>query len=350
MFRPKLPTYSKLEKYISSIDASRHYSNFGPLESEVRSRFSNYLGLPQENIVLCANATLGIEGAISTSNSTGLWGLPSWTFTATAAALNQSVGTGIFLDINSDWRVEPNHLCQNLIDVLPFGQPIGDPSRYQSFGMKKIVIDAAASFDSCAGQSWNSFPPVAGVLSFHATKVLPAAEGGLFFSNSAEWAEDFRSWTKFGMKSKRISVNSGTNAKLSEYHSAVLLASMDTWDSDRELWLTQLSRANDLARKFGYASNPQLSEKYAIPYWIVQHKDIEAIRTLRQSFAEQSIETRDWWESGCHQMSAYNHFLRQDLSMTNQVAQETLGLPFWIDMDNDVWEAIERAFQRADSK
>ncbi len=348
IFRPKLPSYSQLEKYITRIDSCRIYSNFGPLDDEVRLRFSQYLGLPAENIVSCANATLGIEGAISTSQSSGKWGLPAWTFSATAAALNQAKGRGVFFDVNEDWRVAIDGSTPNVIDVLPFGQPVGEPARYAEAGIDNLVIDAAASIDACTNQVWQNFPRFAGILSFHATKVLPAGEGGLFFSNNTDWAERFRSWTRFGMENSRTSINQGTNAKMSEYGAAVLLASMDNWPSDRVLWLEQLSRANNLAKKYGYTSSPQLSTLQATPYWIVEEVDPVRLDRLKTSFKENFIQTRNWWESGCHKMPAYVHFDRLDLTNTDRIGKQTLGLPFWIDMDELVWRRIESAFQAAD--
>jgi dTDP-4-amino-4,6-dideoxygalactose transaminase len=321
IFRPKLPTYRQLEKYILKIDSSREYTNFGPLNQDVRSRFSDYLGLPIENIVTCSNATLGIEGAISTSGSIGTWGLPAWTFSATAAALNQSKGIGKFLDVDNNWRVQLDE-----------------------------IVDAAASFDGCVSQEWDKFPQFAGILSFHATKVLPSGEGGLFFSNSLEWSEKFKSWTCFGMKTGRVSTNPGTNAKLSEYHAAVLLASFDNWTTDREMWLEQISRANSLATKYGYISTPQFPSQHVTPYWIVQHDQKSKLFALKEAFHKTGIETRAWWEFGCHQMPAYKHFERDELTNTNRIAGHTLGLPFWIDMDETVWNRLENAFQSVDFK
>lgn len=350
MFRPSLPSYQQLEKYIVKIDNARVYSNFGPLDKEVRERFSDYLGLPVDNLVTCANATIGIEGAISTSVATGQWSLPSWTFTATAAALNKAKGTGLFLDIDENWRVIPDGSTANLIDVLPFGQTIGSPKRYLDYGVRNLILDAAASFDGLAGQSWNDFPEFAGILSFHATKVLPAGEGGLFFSNSKEWARRFRNWTRFGMDLGRTSADFGTNAKWSEYHAAVLLASMDKWSADRQIWIRQILRANQLASKHGFSSSPQLSTQLAIPYWIVQHEEPKNIIELKKTFHELNIETRSWWETGCHEMPAYKHFKVANLSATSRIAAQTIGLPFWIDMNEKIWERIDSAFQLIEPK
>jgi hypothetical protein len=49
-------------------------------------------------------------------------------------------------------------------------------------------------------------------------------------------------------------------------------------------------------------------------------------------------------------MPAYAHFKTVDLMNTNVIAAQTLGLPFWIDMDESVWQRVEFAFQCADEK
>jgi dTDP-4-amino-4,6-dideoxygalactose transaminase len=137
---------------------------------------------------------------------------------------------------------------------------------------------------------------------------------------------------------------------MSEYNAAVLLASIDNWASDRVLWLEQLARAGDLAKKYGYTSSPQLSTPQATPYWIVEECDRLRLDRLKTSFKENFIQTRNWWESGCHKMSAYDHFDRKGLTNTDRISEQTLGLPFWIDMDEQVWRRIEIAFQAADPR
>jgi dTDP-4-amino-4,6-dideoxygalactose transaminase len=345
VYVPSLPTYKKLEKYLAKIDASHHYSNFGPLETEVRERFSEYLGLPLTNIVTCANATLGLEGTLETNQSSDLWHLPSWTFSATASAVLRTKSKGRFKDVDDDWRVLINTESKNLIDVLPFGQAVGPNERYQSPALKNLVIDAAASFDSLRDINMPKNIAACGVISFHATKVMPAGEGGLFFTNSSEWAEKFRAWTTFGMSGTRISEIGGSNAKMSEYHAAVLLASLDSWDSDRSMWLEQKERAKELTINFGLQSEPNNSSTFATPYWIVSSNDALKIQKIKSVFAANDIQTREWWEDGCHAMPAYRNFEIDNLTKTDFIAKHSLGLPFWKDMSDKVWNRIEQTLQ-----
>lgn len=345
IFKPILPTYEDLEKYIRRIDLSRHYTNFGSLENEVRSRLGEYLGLPVDQIVTCSNATVGIQGAIETSGAQGLWEMPAWTFTATPAALSMSRQEGRFIDVGADWRTLPSKKKSNLIDVLPFGQGIGDTEKYELAEVNCLIIDAAASFDSLRPVNLPKDIPTAGILSFHATKVMPAGEGGLFFTNSSEWAKRFRSWTTFGMRDTRSSEFIGTNAKLSEYHSAVLLASLDAWPRDRAKWLMQRQRAVRITEMHGYKFEPINSGNFAAPYWILSHDDEVLIHKLGLHFRNLGIETRNWWGMGSHKMPAYSFITKAELPRTEKFAATSIGLPLWKDMPEETWDKLESAFK-----
>lgn len=348
LFIPSLPKYGDLEKYIRRIDENHHYTNFGALEREVRVRLGEYLGLPVDQIVTCSNATLGIQGAIQTSDAQGLWELPAWTFTATPAALAISGHHGEFADVGGDWRVRPTKQQSNLIDVLPFGQGIGLIDKYELNKVSCVLLDAAASFDSLKSVRLPSTIPTAGVLSFHATKVMTAGEGGLFFTNSVDWASRFKSWTTFGMRGSRTSNFVGTNAKMSEYHAAVLLASLDAWPQDRAKWLSQRHRAQSITRTYGFNFEPIGSEDIAAPYWIVSHKDENRINKLNRHFNNLDIETRKWWESGCHAMPAYGFMSSNAVSNTDTIAATSIGLPLWKEMSEAVWQRLEFAFESFD--
>jgi len=343
IYIPSLPTYKKLEAYLKRIDASHHYSNFGPLENEVRVRFSDYLGLPIENIVTCANATLALEGALETTQSIADWHLPSWTFSATASAVLRTKSKGRFIDVDDQWRILIDEEKHNLVDVLPFGQALGPLIRYESKSIENLVIDAAASFDSLRNVKLPANINSCGIVSFHATKVIPAGEGGLLFSNSADWAEQFRAWTTFGMKGTRISQTVGSNAKMSEYHAAVLLASLDSWSVDRTKWLEQKDRAIQLTRDMGLNFEPANTSELATPYWIISADESGRIQRVKDVFEAKNIQTRAWWESGCHNMPAYEQFEQGSLSKTQSITTSSLGLPFWKDMDDEIWERIEEA-------
>ena len=45
------------------------------------------------------------------------------------------------------------------------------------------------------------------------------------------------------------------------------------------------------------------------------------------------IETRRWWSGGCHLQPAFAACPRERLAVTEHLARTTLGLPFFVDMD-----------------
>ena len=344
IFRPRLPTFSQIEPYIKRIDNARIYSNFGPLEKEVVIRISDYLGMPPTNIATCANATLALEGALETSVGSLNWELPSWTFTATASAVARSRRYGKFVDVDKFWRMGITSSSEQVIDVLPFGATPRSAEFYSQANLKNVVIDAAASFDSLKEIQLNANVSISGVISFHATKVLPAGEGAIFFSNDESWSSRFTSWTKFGMRETRNSENVGTNSKLSEYHSAVLLASLDAWENDKERWTEQQSIADKLAKKYDLELEPNFNVGTATPYFILVFESFDNRERMREICDSIGIQTRLWWESGCHEMPAYSKFERSDLTNSEYAGKVYLGLPFWIDMQEEDWKLIENAF------
>lgn len=343
---PAVPQFEFLKPYLSRIDQSRVYSNFGPLNNELVVRLSNYLKIDCKKIVTVSNATLGIQGAIMTipGYKELNWGLPSWTFTATASASELSGIKYKFLDIDSNWRVRSNGDIDALIDVLPFGAG-ADFDRFQK-SIKYVVVDAAASFDALKSLRLPNDRPVGVIFSMHATKLLPAGEGGFFVTNDTTWANRFRSWTNFGMNASRNSIEIGTNAKMSEFSCAVGLASLDCWKDTRISLLKQRKKVLDLSQKFSLDSFNYTIDELVTPYWILKFQSANLKKKLIRILNSDKISHRNWWEKGCHQMPAYRHIKHGPLVKTQMAAETSLGLPFHTFLNQSDWNRIEAAIRK----
>ena len=57
--KPYLPDIKKYERYIKSIYKNNWLTNHGPLEKELTTRLSDYLGV--KNIILVSNGTLALS-------------------------------------------------------------------------------------------------------------------------------------------------------------------------------------------------------------------------------------------------------------------------------------------------
>jgi len=53
--------------------------------------------------------------------------------------------------------------------------------------------------------------------------------------------------------------------------------------------------------------------------------------------AETGIETRSWWNRGCHREALFAELPRTELPVTEALADTTLGLPCYLDLpDSDI--------------
>lgn len=345
LMQPKLPTYEELAPYFKKIDSSKMYSNFGPLNELLISRLAKYFEVDESEIHTVSNATQGLIGTIEilSEESDSIWDIPSWTFAASAIALKQARAVGRFCDIDREWRVVPSEDSDRLIDVLPFGDSLREPTPPLEKSLK--IIDGAASFDALKGVGKlldkNSFL----VISMHATKLIAGGEGGIVISKNPFWADKFKSWTNYGFEGSRISKNLGTNAKISEYTAAIALSSLDQWEEIRRRILENSKIAISISKDRGFSVNSSMNHGFATPYWVLDCKDSEHKMRVINELTKVSIPTRNWWESGCHEMPAFSKFERNSLKETEKVASRTVGLPFHYFLKEQDFELIDAALR-----
>lgn len=340
---PSVPSAEKIYPYLLEIETNRQYTNFGPLSIRLIGRLSEYFGLPSTSVVLSANATLAIQGALETANvgAESIWEIPSWTFTATASAAVQSKTQFRFVDVSNDGRAIFSDNANCVLDVLPFG----GKTRFAqiSKNVKKIIVDAAASIDSLKNIQFPSNVSVGIIVSLHSTKLLPAGEGGVFLTNDQNWAERFRKWTNFGMDDSRVSSTIGTNAKFSEFSAAVAHASLDSWAQTRLAYHQLTLKALELSHFLHLDSFSTLSTDNISPYWILQLENNHQKNYLQKVFEKDLIQYRDWWPKGCHSMPAYQVYCNQDFPNTERLISQTIGIPFHLFLSDSDWNRLEQS-------
>ncbi|UHL65280.1 aminotransferase class I/II-fold pyridoxal phosphate-dependent enzyme [Paralcaligenes sp. KSB-10] len=90
-----------------------------------------------------------------------------------------------------------------------------------------ILFDGVESvYESVAGRKVGSFGD-AECFSLHASKLLNGFEGGYLTTNNKELADKLLGMREFDFTSEHTETSYGTNAKLSEIHAAMALASLD---------------------------------------------------------------------------------------------------------------------------
>lgn len=236
--RPLLPSAEKLFPYLKRIDESRMYCNFGPLNAEYQERLGEMFGAP---CVTGSSATSLITATLMAYDLPrgGLVAMASYTFPATAAAVVNAGMVPYFHDVSEDGVLYMRGTTPSpsaIILVAPFGKPI----KWNDDFSVPLIIDAAAGFDSFSTVCKPGNIPV--VVSTHATKSFGTGEGGFITCRDTDFLERVRRITNFGLTSDRHVEYNGMNAKFSEYHAAVGLASLDEWPEKRKLLIDQTKK------------------------------------------------------------------------------------------------------------
>jgi dTDP-4-amino-4,6-dideoxygalactose transaminase len=234
--QPLQPNLTKLTKYLSQVNDSGWYTNFGPLHQELTERLEAYLGV--KNLLLVSNGTLAIQVACKTLNVNSAITTPFSFVATTSALLWQGVDTA-FSDIDlKTYNLCPEKLNESLskdshYDAIVATHVYGNPCNVDGLSSiaekynKKLVYDAAHAFGvKINNKSVLSYGD-ASTLSFHATKVFHSVEGGAIVFKSKTDYESAKQLINFGLKPDGTLGEPGINAKLNEYQCAVALTLLD---------------------------------------------------------------------------------------------------------------------------
>lgn len=347
VMKPMIPSVDEALPYLRSMEASGVYSNFGPLVQALEERLAEWLGLPDSALVVTTtSATAALIGVCSTLDANRFI-VPSFTFPATPLAVRRAGRELQLADISAEsWLVDiPEEVTPRdaVIQVRPFGRSVTFAEIDHS---GPVVLDAAASLGAVPPGALNLLPNQVIVFSLHATKVLGVGEGGFAVFGDRQDAERFRSWTSFGFTGKRVSVIDGTNAKMPEVTAAFAHAALDSSDREIKEWRAANQIARRITSEAGLTFYPSDGQGVS-PYWIVDFKAQEIRDEAERLLHANKIETRRWWESGCHLMPAFSAPSNSQYRQTERVAAKTLGLPMFRGLSDRQGEVIGEVLQRS---
>ena len=341
--RPNIANRERFLQRTSEMLDRRWFSNNGPLVQEFEAAIAQYLGV--KHCICICNATIGLEIAIRAAGLTGEVIVPSYTFVATAHALQWQEITPVFADIDpATHNLDPAQV-ERLITPRTTGilstHVWGRPSAVQALtelaqrrGLK-LMFDAAHAFGcSHQGRMIGGFG-LAEVFSFHATKFLNSFEGGAVTTNDDDLAHKVRLMTNFGFAGFDNVVHLGTNGKMTEVCAAMGLTNLEGIDD-----LVAVNRRNYEAYRRHLEHVPGVG---LLPYdpaergnyqYIVAEVDQAKARVSRDHLIEalhaHNVLARKYFWPGCHRMQPYRTLqpdASQWLPATEQVAQRVIVLP-----------------------
>jgi len=227
-----------------------------------------------------------------------------------------------------------------VIVVSPFGAPV-DVAAWQAFEDRtgvRVIIDAAAAFDTAKA----SRIPV--VVSLHATKILPAGEGGFVATTNTQLRDRMIACCNFGFNGSRSAILPALNAKMSEYHAAVGLASFANWTTTRarHAQIMEWYRAAVAGQSPKVSLQPGYGEGWAASTTSVILPPGMAADTER-ALMQKEIEVRAWWGQGCHVQPAFADCPRGPLPITEDLGARVVGLPHFLGMGQ---RDVDRVAQR----
>ena len=316
--RPNICNSRNLFKRLEDILERRWLTNDGPVVREFEQRIVEITGV-KHCITLC-NATIALEIAIRALDLRGEVIVPSFTFVATAHALQWQEITPVFADINQDtYNMDPACLdrlvtprTSGIIGVHVWGRPC-DTRAIEDFGRRnglKVMFDAAHAFGcSHEGRMIGGFGECE-VLSFHATKFINSFEGGAILTNNDDLADKVRLMRNFGFAGFDRVIYLGTNGKMTEVCAAMGLTSLESMKETVRLNRNNYKEYKAFLREIPgiHLINYSTTEKCNYHYIVVQVDN--AVSPLnRDELVEvlhaENVLARKYFWPGCHRMQPY---------------------------------------------
>lgn len=341
--RPNIGDRQALMQRIEDILDSRWLTNNGRYVQEFERELSDLLGV--KHCIAVCNATVGLEIALKAADLSGEVIVPSFTFIATAHALEWQGLEPVFCDVDpathnlDPARVEEAitprttailgvHLWGRGCDV----ESLTDIARRHNL---RLMFDAAHAFGcSHGGRMIGGFGD-AEVFSFHATKFFNTFEGGVVSTNDDKLMDKMRLMRNFGFAGPDKVVSAGTNGKMHEISAAMGLTSLESMEE-----FIATNKANYRLYREGLEGVPgvQLVEydederdNYQYPVLEIEEAFAGISRDELVSLLHaENVIVRRYFYPGCHRMEPYKSShpqARAKLPATEALSERVLTLP-----------------------
>jgi len=341
--RPNIGNRQRFLARVADILNRKWLTNDGPCLKEFESRVCELIDV--KHCIAVCNATAGLEVLVKSLRLSGEIILPSFTFVATAHALQWLGVRPVFCDIDpTTHNLDPkaaaeliNPRTSAIIGVHLWGRPcdveaLVDLARRHKL---RLLFDAAHAF-ACShkGRMVGGFGD-AEIFSFHATKFINTFEGGAVVTNKDELASRLRLMRNFGFAGLDNVSALGVNAKMNEISAAMGLVSLESLAE-----FVEINRANYHLYRQHLSTVPGVSllaynekEKCNYQYVVLEVDQAETgidRDMLDEILWSENVLTRRYFYPGCHRMEPYRSNdpdAGQRLRHTGAIAERVLCLP-----------------------
>jgi dTDP-4-amino-4,6-dideoxygalactose transaminase len=341
--RPNMGDRERFLARMGDILDRRWFTNDGKYVQELEAALAAFLGV--RHCVTVCNATVGLELAARALGLSGEVIVPSFTFVATAHALQWQQITPVFCDVDpATHNLDPRRVEESItprttgiVGVHVWGRPcaidaLGEIARRRGL---KLLFDAAHALgNTWRGRRIGGFGD-AEVFSFHATKFVNSFEGGAITTDDDDLAKRLRLMRNFGFAGYDNVVYVGTNGKMSEPSAAMGLTSLESLPA-----IVEVNRRNHEAYRQGLGGlrglrvaeyDPAESNNYQ---YVVAELDAEEAGLSRDDLLEvlhaENVLARRYFHPGCHRMEPYRSYFphaRLLLPETERLTERVLSFP-----------------------
>jgi dTDP-4-amino-4,6-dideoxygalactose transaminase len=340
--RPNIGDRDRFIQRTSDILKRGWLSNNGPVAQEFEHKIAEFLGV--KHCVAMCNGTIALEIATRALELKGEVIVPSYTFIATAHALQWQEITPIFADIDpSTHNLDPKAVRRMItprttaiIGVHLWGRaaPVEELHAIAEEHGLLLMFDASHGFGcTLSGKMLGRFGRCE-VFSFHATKFFNTFEGGAVVTDEDLLAEKMRLMRNFGFAGYDNVIYPGTNGKMTEIAAAMGLTNLESLDS-----FFAINSSNYETYRDGIAALSGLklltydeSERNNFQYIVLEvgaEFPISRDRIVDILHAENVLARKYFWP-GCHNMEPYRSCYPHAglvLPNTNRVSERVVVLP-----------------------
>lgn len=349
------PNVGEVEAFFSrarDIFDRRWFSNYGKYVQEFEERLKTLLGV-RHCIPIC-NATVALEIASRALGLTGEVIVPSFTFIATAHALQWQEITPVFCDVDPrTHNLDPAKVerlltprTSGIVGVHVWGRPCAVDeleALAQARGLQ-LMFDAAHALGcSHGGRMIGNFGRCE-VFSFHATKFMNTFEGGAIATNDDELAAKIRLMKNFGFAGMDNVIYIGTNGKMNELSAAMGVTGLESLAD-----FIAVNREHYHAYQRGLAGVPGVTfarydenERCNFQYVILEIDAVEFGLTrdeLLKALHAENVLARRYFFPGSHRQQPYRSFYPNAgllLPETERLGERVLSLPTGTAVSSDV--------------
>lgn len=341
--RPNIGDKADILSLVGEALDRRWLTNNGPLVQRLERSVADFLGV--RHCILVCNATVGLEVAARALGLQGEVIVPSFTFVASAHALQMQGISPVFCDVNRQTHnLDPGAVealitprTTGIMGVHVWGRPcaVEELTEIAHRHHLRLMFDAAHAFGcSHNGRMIGNLGDVE-VFSFHATKFFNTFEGGAMTTNDDDLAKALRLMINFGFAGYDDVVSLGTNGKMSEVSAAMGLVGLrnlgDIIDQNRRNYQAYVRGLQGLPGLQVIKYNEQEMNNYQ--YIVIEVDEVEAgidrDRLMTVLHAE-NVLARRYFYPGCHRMEPYRSRVSQSetsLPVTEELTKKVISLP-----------------------